>query len=231
MCGRFSLTKTPEELESHFNYKNRANLKVRYNVAPTQAVASIKLNDKGLKEVKLMRWGLIPQWKKKNNSAKLIINARAESVATKMSFKEAFLKRRCLVPCDGFYEWRDESGRKQGFRIGMKGGKLFAFAGIYQYTNSDNEEKPVVIGERKATLAIITTNANAKLSRIHHRMPVILSKEHYDKWLFANHDSSDLLSLLIPYPEETMVYYRVGEAVNNVKNDNPEVIRPLLGQK
>ena len=230
MCGRFSLTKTPEELGLHFNYKKRINLPVRYNIAPTQDVTSIILNDTGSKDIKSMRWGLLQRWRKNNNGSKIIINARSESVVTKMSFSEAFLKRRCLIPCDGFYEWRAENGRKQGFRIGMKGGNLFALAGIFQFQIKEDKERDFSIGSGKASLAILTTSANAKLARIHHRMPVILPPEHYDKWLCPDYAIADLLSLLKPYPEDPMAYYRVGQAVNNIKNDCPEVIRPLLGR-
>jgi len=227
MCGRFSITKTPEAMKALFEFENLPNLAARYNVAPTQAVAAVRLNEAGARGLAEMRWGLIPHWAKDGTMAAKMINARAETIAEKPAFRDAFAKRRCLIPCDGFYEWRMEEGKKQPFRIGMKGGALFAFAGLYERWEATEDAANWSKGEAVETLTIITTDANEKLHPIHHRMPVILPPEAYRSWLNPANDRDALMPLLKPYPAEPIAFYRVGTAVNNVRNDGPEVIEPL----
>ena len=227
MCGRFSLTTAPEAMRNLFDYENLPNLEPRYNIAPTQMVACIRAGDDGKRQLDFLRWGLIPSWSKDAAAGARMINARAETVSEKPSFRESFAQRRCLVAADGFYEWRLEDGRKQPFRIGMKGGLPFAFAGLWDRWTASADGAGIAAGETVETVTIVTTAANDKLRPIHARMPVILPQEAYGKWLDAANDRDGLLALLRPYPVEPMAFYRVGSAVSNARNDNPDCIAPL----
>jgi putative SOS response-associated peptidase YedK len=227
MCGRYSLTTAPEAMRALFGFENLPNLPPRYNIAPTQPVAAVRLNDAGARELVLLRWGLIPHWAKDAGMAAKMINARAETVMTKPAFRDAFRRRRCLVPADGFYEWRTEDGRKQPFRIGMKGGAPFAFAGLWERWSATADGHGFTKGDAVESATVITTDANEKLRPIHPRMPAILPPEAFDRWLDPASDPDDALSLLGPYPPEPMAFYRVGTAVNNVRNDDPGCIAPL----
>ena len=227
MCGRFSLTTAPEAMRNLFDYENLPNLEPRYNIAPTQMVACIRAGDGGKRQLDFLRWGLIPCWSKDAAAGARMINARAETVSEKPSFRESFAQRRCLIAADGFYEWRMEDGRKQPFRIGMKGGLPFAFAGLWESWTALADGAGIAAGETVETVTIVTTAANDKLRPIHARMPVILPQEAYGKWLDAANDRDSLLALLRPYPVESMAFYRVGPAVSNARNDNPDCIVPL----
>lgn len=175
----------------------------------------------------MLRWGLIPNWAKDGAMAAKMINARAETVAEKPAFREAFRARRCLVPADGFYEWRPEEGKKQPFRIGLKGGAAFAFAGLWESWQARQDGSGYKAGDLVESVTIITTDANRKLRPIHHRMPVILDAGDYGAWLDPANDRDVLQSLLKPFPEGPMAFYRVGLTVNNVRNDDPGCIQPL----
>lgn len=221
------MTTVPEAMRALFDFVNLPNLAPRYNVAPTQSAAVVRLDESGVRELSMLRWGLLPSWAKDASMAAKMINARSETVADKPSFREAFRKRRCLIPADGFYEWRMEDGRKQPFRIGMKGGAPFAFAGLWERWCATVASTGIAEGETVETFTIITSPANDKLRPIHARMPVILPPETFDRWLDAANDAAGLLSLLGPYPAEPMAFYRVGTAVNNARNDDPSCIAPL----
>jgi putative SOS response-associated peptidase YedK len=227
MCGRFSLTKPPEEMKAVFGFENHPNLQARFNIAPSQKVAAIRLDKGGRLILSELYWGLIPNWAKDSSMASRMINARAETVAQKPSFSQSFERRRCLVPCDGFYEWRVEGEKKQAFRIGLKGGDLFAFAGIFDRWSVPEDTRHWSKGETIETLSIITTTANRKLRPIHQRMPVILPETTYKTWLDCSSTPAALGSLLRAFPDDNMAFYRVGSAVNNVANDSPEVIQQL----
>ncbi len=228
MCGRYSLTTAPEEMRALFDYENLPNLEPRYNIAPTQMVAVVRLAAAGRRELALLRWGLIPHWARDASMGARMINARAETVAVKPAFRDAFAHRRCLVPADGFYEWRTEDGRKQPFRIGMKGGGAFAFAGLWEsWTAPEDADGPIAAGETVETVTIITTVANEKLRPIHHRMPVILPAEAYASWLDSHCPANDAAALLRPFPAEPMAFYRVSTRLNAVRNDDPACIEPL----
>ena len=225
MCGRYSLTTAPEALRRLFDFSNLPNLAARYNIAPTQDVPVVRSaggGDGGELELAMLRWGLVPSWAKEISIGARMINARAETVAEKPAFRSAFRDRRCLVPADGFYEWRTEDGKKQPFRIGMKGGAPFALAGLWERWAPEGEE-PV------ETVTIVTTDANDKLRPIHHRMPVILAPDDYATWLDTGaEDAGPARALLRPYPGEPMAFYRVNPRVNNARNDDPECIAPLV---
>ena len=227
MCGRFSLTTAPDAMRALFDFENLPNLPPRYNIAPTQPVSVVRADDAGSRQLTMMRWGLIPHWAKDGAMAAKMINARAETVAEKPAFRDAFRKRRCLVPADGFYEWRTKDGRKQPFRIGMRGGAPFAFAGLYETWKATSDGPGFSQGETVESVTIITTDANDKLRLIHHRMPVILPTSDFTPWLDAANDREAALSLLRPYPAEPMAFYRVSPVVNNVRNDDPRCIEPL----
>ncbi|MCH7472543.1 SOS response-associated peptidase [bacterium] len=224
MCGRFSQTKDLKQLELFFDAQaaKGAAIKPRYNIAPTQQVPVVVAGDAG-RELRLMRWGLVPHWAKDDFAKKawagMLINARGETVADKASFREAFKYRRCIVPADGFYEWKKEAGGKQPVRIVIRGTELFGMAGLW--TPWTNEESEVL-----DTFTIITCPANALLAKIHDRMPVILREDVFANWLDPGESYREALQpLLTPFPEEAMEYYAVSKAVNSPRNDTPEILR------
>ena len=228
MCGRYTLTVTPEALRKLFGFDVTPNLEPRFNIAPTQFAPVVRVrggkgSGGGAKTLDLLRWGLVPSWSKDMSGAAKLINARGESVAEKPSFRAAFAERRCLVPVDGFYEWRTENGVKQPFRIGFRGGKPFAFAGLWEsWTAPEGAENA---GETVDTFTVVTTDANPKIRPIHHRMPVIVDPAEYDVWLTG--DAAAAKSVIRPYPPDDMAFYRVSTRVNSVRNDDAECIAPL----
>lgn len=190
----------------------------RYNIAPTQPIPVIP-ND-GTKTVQLFHWGLVPHWAKDTSIGNKLINARAETLAEKPSFKRAFAKRRCLILLDGFYEWRKDAGAKTKtpIHIKLKTGKPFALAGIWE-TWRDAE------GKELKSCTIVTTEPNELIGAFHHRMPVILKPEAYEAWLNPESvDPETLKHLFVPYPSEEMVAYPVSTGVNRAANDSPDCI-------
>ena len=222
MCGRYSLTVTPDELYRLFGIDDKLNLQPRFNVAPTQAAPVVRKTG-GEKNMDMLRWGLIPSWSKDASIASKLINARGETVAEKPSFRSAYESRRCLVPVDGFYEWRTEGGKKQPFRIGFREGKPFAFAGLWEsWTVPEGLEDT---GDTVETFTIVTTNANPKLVPIHHRMPVIVDPTDYELWLEGGSDEAN--AVIKPFSQDDMAFYRVSTRVNNVRNDDEACVEPL----
>ncbi len=207
MCGRYSLTSPVEGIRALFGFDELPNLGVRYNIAPTQDVPVVRAGEQGKSVFAMMRWGLVPSWAKEVGSSAPLINARAETVAEKPSFRSAFKQRRCLIPADGFYEWKSENGAKQAYRIAMPNDAPFAFAGVWESWNGANNETI-------ESCAVITTEASEQLAAIHHRMPVILEPTHYREWLTAPRQA-----LLQPYAGEIKAY-PIGPAVNKVANDD-----------
>ncbi len=221
MCGRFNLRTPAVELAEIFELLRTPELPPRFNIAPTQPVAVVRQVEAG-RELSLLHWGLIPGWAKDPSMGARMINARSETVATKPSFRAAFKRRRCLIPADGFYEWKKTGGRtKQPFHIGMRDERPFAFAGLWEHwTGAD--------GTAIESCTIITTEANDLLADVHDRMPVILTADDYTRWLDPKRDDKDeLQSLLIPYPPDEMKAYPVGTIVNNPRNETPECIEPV----
>ncbi|MQF97910.1 MAG: SOS response-associated peptidase [SAR202 cluster bacterium] len=218
MCGRYSLVANLQDLEKRFSFSSGdLSLQARFNVAPTQSVLSIT-NNGSTNEPRFMKWGLIPRWSKDTKIASNMINARAETIDQKASFKEPFLKRRCLIPADGFYEWARNNGQKVPMRITLKSGEPFGLAGLWETWVSNNTD-PIT------TCTIITTKANELMAPIHHRMPVILPKESEDIWLDPdNQDPKLLKELLAQYPSSDMEAYTVSTLVNSPGNDSPDVI-------
>ena len=221
--GRYSLTTAPEALRQLFDFHAGSNLEPRYNIAPTQPAPVVRSAAGGVgRELVMLRWGLIPSWGKEASIGNKMINARSETVAEKPSFRSAFHNRRCLVPADSFYEWRREGETKQPFRIGMKGGPAFAFAGLWESWQGTEGEAAI------ETFTILTTVANRKLHPIHPRMPVILDPKSYQIWLDASPDNTEqAFSVLQPFPDEPMAFYRVSSRINSPRNDDAECLKPI----
>lgn len=215
MCGRYSLTKPIKTLKEHFQaIAVEMDHNKRYNIAPSQSAPIVIAGEQG-PEIHAMRWGLIPSWAKDPALGNRLINARAETVHEKPSFKSSLKNRRCLVPTDGFYEWQVRDKGKVPQYIHLRTGGLFAFAGLWSEWDSGTEILQ--------TFTIITTDANRELESIHHRMPVILMPKNYDNWLAAPQDPK---SLLKPLGEGLLDHYEISKTVNSPKNDSEECIHP-----
>jgi len=224
MCGRYSITTPPEAMTRLFNIEGPVpNFLARYNVAPSQDVPVVRQAG-AARQLAMVRWGLIPSWAKEG--AKPLINARGESVAEKPSFRTAFRRRRCLLPADGFYEWRrPEEGPKTPFSIRLREGGPFVMAGIW-------ETWAAADGSELDTCAIITTDANKTLAPIHHRMPVILAPEDWARWLETpESEARDLLPLLRPAPDNILEAHEISTRVNRVANDDPSLLDPVAATK
>ena len=221
MCGRFTLRTSPADLTQIFRLLEEPLWLPRFNIAPTQSVGVVRESDDGGREFALLRWGLIPSWAKDPAIGSRMINARAETVATKPSFRAAFKRRRCLIPADGFYEWKKTDGKnKQPYLIGMEKDEPFAFAGLWEHWQSAD-------GSEVQSCTIITTSANDLLAELHDRMPVILDEDDYDRWLDPRQeDKEQLQSLLVPLVSDRLRFYPVRTLVNSPKNDVPDCVEP-----
>jgi len=228
MCGRFLLTTPPEALRLIFGFLEQPNLEPRYNIAPSQAVAAMVRDAQAERHFVWMRWGLQPAWSRGGGSggggagsdrpAAPLINARAETVAEKPSFRDAFAKRRCVVFADGFYEWR-QGGNRQPYCVRLSDTSPFALAAIWE---------PVAqakAGEPGQGCALITTEANARMAEVHHRMPVILTPDQVGPWLDPASPQDDLLALLKPLPDAAVTLTPVSKRVNAVREDDAELLR------
>ncbi len=216
MCGRYELHTHPGALALAFGLSIPPSIKPRYNIAPMQDVPVVRLGQTGERELAHVRWGLVPRWAKDPSIGSKMINARAETLAQKPSFRTALKRHRCLIPADGFYEWKTIPGAgKQPLHIGMKDGSTFALAGLTERWLSPE-------GDVLDTCTIVTTQANALLATMHERMPVIIAPPHYERWLDAA--VSDVEALFAPYPAEAMTYYPVSTRVNSVRHDDPTLI-------
>jgi putative SOS response-associated peptidase YedK len=217
MCGRFSLTTDEAILNERFKLAGGIEPYVaRYNCAPTQKLAVITSEEP--RRLSYFRWGLIPHWAKDEKIGSKMINARAESIEEKPSFRNAFRQRRCLVLADGFYEWKNEK-KKIPYRITLKDKQPFAMAGIWETWK--NPEGKII-----NSFSIITTTANELMKNIHERMPVILPPEFEETWLKSN-DPREIRELLQPFEPEKMQAYEVSKLVNSPGNDDPAVILPV----
>lgn len=217
MCGRFTITEDKVKIEKRFNATmSFDDYKPRYNAAPSQFLPIIK-NIKP-KKITPAKWGLIPFWIKEPKPSDGIINARAETITEKPSFKKPFEKNRCLVVANSFFEWKRTPGIKIPYRIMLKNEEPFAFAGIYEVRQN-------IRGVKYTTFSIITTDANPLVCQIHNRMPVILYPDYEDHWL--NDDISNILELLKPFPANEMKVYPVATLINKPKNDFPKILEPI----
>ena len=223
MCGRFTLRANASQIAKSFQVETGVDLPPRYNIAPTQDVAAVRLSKDGdQRELAMLRWGLIPSWAKDAKIGSRMINARAETVAEKPSFRSAFKKRRCLILTDGFYEWQKIDGNKQPFFIHRKDDEPFAFAGLWETWKHE--------GEEIQSCTIITTTANSLMEPLHDRMPVILSEAEYPVWLDSEFQDKNAIEAMVrPCDSELLEAYSVSKVVNNFRNDEAACIEPLRG--
>jgi len=229
MCGRFASLSSIEVIRELLKAQGHPTLfdceevqRKRYNIAPTQPILAVRVDSEdGGRYLLPLRWGLIPFWAEDPSVGNKLINARAETASTKPAFRRAFKQRRCLIPADGFYEWKKEKGGgKQPYFIRMRDKGPFSFAGLWERWKHNEETVE--------SCTILTTNPNELIVPLHNRMPVILGEEHYEAWLdptFEDHE--DLISRLGPYPANEMEVFPVSKRVNNPQNDDESCIRPL----
>jgi putative SOS response-associated peptidase YedK len=223
MCGRYRLSRRKQILEEHFDsVSGEEDWTPRYNIAPTQTVPIVRQHPKEpVREMSLVRWGLIPSWSKDSSSAAKMINARSETAATLPAFRDALKSRRCLIPADGFYEWEKKGKTKQPYCFEVNDGNLFAFAGLW-----DRWKDPS--GQWVKSCSILTTTANAVTEAVHDRMPVILDPDSYDLWLDPGMKNVNVASeLLKPYDAPSMRCYPVATRVNHVANDDEGCSAPV----
>jgi putative SOS response-associated peptidase YedK len=221
MCGRYTLTApSPKRIRARFGLDSWGDFpeQARYNIAPTDPVLAIRRSDDGAREPGRLRWGLVPGRWAKRRSGPPLINARAETIASQPAFAESFRERRCLIPADGFYEWRHDESGKTPVWISRPAVDLFAFAGIWAAHESHAGSDAL------HSCAIVTCEPNALIRPIHDRMPVILSAEGEAAWLDPELAEPDLASLLAPAPADLLVTRDVGDAVNDVRQDGPHLI-------
>jgi putative SOS response-associated peptidase YedK len=223
MCGRYRLSRRKQIIEEHFDCDPwDDDWSPRYNIAPTQLVPVIRQHPKEpIRQILPMKWGLIPHWSKDASIAASTINAKSETAATKPAFRDPLKLRRCLIPADGFYEWKKSGTSKQPFCFEVNNGELFAFAGLWDgWKNTE--------GQWIKTCSILTTIPNVVTSPVHDRMPVILDAAHYDLWLDPGMQNVAAVSeLLRPYDASLMRCYPVSIRVNHVGNDDEECSRPV----
>jgi putative SOS response-associated peptidase YedK len=217
MCGRYVVTSAPEAIRALFGYAEEPDFPPRYNIAPSQPIAIVKMQN-GQRCFALVRWGLLPSWVKDPKSFTLLINARGESLLDKLAFRAAVKYRRCLIPADGFYEWKAAGARKQPYFVRPKDGAPLAFAGLWETWTGPN-------GEELETAAIVTTRANRTLAEIHDRMPVIVPPEAFNLWLDCTHvDLETACALIAPAPDSALEAYEVSTDVNRTANDNARLL-------
>jgi putative SOS response-associated peptidase YedK len=219
MCGRFTLHTSGEEIAQHFALSIPPPLTPRYNIAPSQEACAIRtLESSRDRSAAFLRWGLIPRWAKEPKIGYRMINARAESVAEKPAFRAAFRHRRCLIPADGFYEWRRDGRTRQPFHLTRQDGGLFAFAGLWEQWR--DPDAGII-----ESFSIVTTRANDLLAPIHNRMPVILPPDAYPIWIDPGaRDPGVLEGLLTPFPSQAMKAVPVSPRVNSPGADDPNLI-------
>jgi putative SOS response-associated peptidase YedK len=222
MCGRYVLN-APEDLSERFQLRQLAvDLPRSWNVAPTQELPVVVETPEGEREARTMQWGLVPRWAKPGEQRTVApINARAETLTEKPMFRTLIRRKRCLVPANGFYEWKNLGDRKQPYFISLPDDPLFAFAGLYDETTTGD-------GEVQGSYTIITTSANALMAELHDRMPVILHRDDEEEWLDPEvEDPARVMRFLGPYPAEEMEVVPVSRKVNNARNDGPDLIEPV----
>ncbi len=230
MCGRFLNKLAPAEIARLFATRNVApNYPARFNIAPTDPVLAVRVNPKtGARSLDALRWGLVPHWAKDLSIGARLINARAATLATTPAFRDAFERRRCLIPASGFYEWQKDGKMRTPYAVLPADEPLFAFAGLWENWRDSSAGADA---QWVRSCSIVTGEPNALLAPIHDRMPVILPRDAWPQWLGeVPADAAALAALLRPYPAERMRVYPVAPRVNSVKNDDPSLIEPLLAE-
>jgi putative SOS response-associated peptidase YedK len=224
MCGRFVITSPPEALRQIFGYSDRPNFPPRFNISPTQPVPVIIIEN-GNRHFRLMRWGLLPAWVKDPREFALLINARAETVREKPAFKNAIKRRRCLIPADGYYEWQASGLRKRPCFIHRRDGAPIGLAGLAETWIGPN-------GEELDTVAIVTAPASADLAVLHHRVPVTIAPDDFERWLDCGAQDVDAVMSLLRAPDEgEFVWHEVSTRVNHVANDDAQLILPITAEQ
>jgi putative SOS response-associated peptidase YedK len=224
MCGRFVITSAPEALRRLFGYAEQPNFPPRHNIAPTQPIPVV-IVESGARHFRLMRWGLIPSWVRDPRQFSLLINARSESVAEKPAFKNAVRRRRCLVPADGYYEWRAVGGRKRPFFIYRRDRQPFGLAGLAETWMGPN-------GEELDTVAIVTCPASRDLSVLHPRVPVAIAPDDFARWLDCSEDSAtSVMALLVGPREGAFAWHEVSTRVNHADNDDAQLLLPITDEQ
>jgi putative SOS response-associated peptidase YedK len=219
MCGRFALFAAGDELAERFQVAEAPRLDARFNIAPTQSVATVRATPAG-RALLYLRWGLIPSWSADPKIAYKLLNARSETVAEKPSFRSAFKQRRCLIPASGYYEWQKIGSRKQPHFIRPRDGGLFSFAGLWESWNDPE-------GEVVESCTILTTAANEAMRPIHDRMPVILDAGGDALWLDPTASADSLRALFVPFPAGRMEAFAVSPWVSNARNQGPKCLEPM----
>ena len=223
MCGRYELHSHPAAIALAFGLAYPPDVQARYNIAPMTDVPIVRVAADGHRELVHVRWGLVPRWSKDPSVGARMINARGDTLADKPAFQIPYRRHRCLLPADGFYEWRPvaarpagpDDKRKQAMHVGMADGSLFGLAGLFERWRGDD-------GTLLDTCAIVTTEANPLLGPVHDRVPVIIGRDDYARWLDpANADVADLIA---PYPSSAMATYPVSSRVNSVRNDDAALL-------
>lgn len=222
MCGRYALTAAPEIITSLLRVIHlRSGLVPRYNIAPTQLVPVVRDDAAGERELVDVSWGLIPPWAKDRKIASRLINARSETAHEKPAFRDAFVHRRCVLPADGFYEWKKVGRAKQPYFVHRVDGLPMFFAGLWeQWTDKE-------AGQLVESCTILTSDANAKLTELHHRMPVVFDDQAAEVWLGDGREVGELKPLLRPAPDDWFAMHPVSKAVNSVANEGPELIQQV----
>ncbi|UWU70994.1 SOS response-associated peptidase [Bradyrhizobium sp. NC92] len=224
MCGRFVITSAPAALRQLFGYVEQPNFPPRYNVAPTQPIPVV-LVENGARRFRLMRWGLLPSWVKDPRGFTLLINARSETVLEKPAFKNAIRRRRGLIPADGYYEWKTEAGRRQPFFIHRADGAPLGFAALFETWVGPN-------GEELDTVAIVTAAAGEDLAALHDRVPVTISPRDFERWLDIKGDEVDaILPLMRPPHVGEFAWHPVSTRVNRVANDDEQLVLPISAEE
>jgi putative SOS response-associated peptidase YedK len=223
MCGRFVITSPPAALRQIFGYLEQPNFPPRHNIAPTQPIPVVILEN-GARHFRLMRWGLLPGWVKDVRKFTLLINARSETVTEKPAFKNAIRRRRCLIPADGYYEWQGSEKPKRPFFIHRRDGAPIGLAGLAETWIGPN-------GEELDTVAIVTAPASADLAVLHHRVPVTIAPGDFDRWLDCSGDSAEDAMALLRAPEEgEFAWHEISTRVNRVANDDAQLLLPISAE-
>ena len=230
MCGRYVAATPVDKLAEHFLVEEVkvADHEASFNVAPSDEVLAVAVGREGARQLGSFRWGLVPSWAKDPAVGNRMINLRAETVSEKPSFRRTLARRRCLLPADGFYEWKamGKGRKKQPFFVRARDGSVLAIAGLWEVWKPRGEED----AEWLRTCTVITTEPNAVVGPIHDRMPVILPPAVWDTWLDqSNQDADALAKLLVPAPDDLLEAYPVGFDVSNVRNNGDHLVTPLEG--
>ena len=224
MCGRFVITSPPEALRQIFGYVEQPNFPPRHNIAPTQPIPVVILEN-GNRHFRLMRWGLLPAWVQDPRKFTLLINARAETVTEKPAFQNAIKRRRCLIPADGYYEWQASEKRKRPHFIYRRDGHPIGLAGLAETWIGPN-------GEELDTVAIVTAPASADLAVLHDRVPVTIAPGDFERWLDCRDDNAETVMALLTAPEQgEFVWHEVSTRVNRVANDDAQFILPITAEE